>query len=95
MWTKALLLALCLNPILGQSGFEDCESGWTGIDNKCYFLAQEKADFSTAVAKCQHINGKLVEPKCAKHQKIVYDLAKANGIEEFYIGIYDTEAEGT
>ena len=92
---KALLLVLCLSPNLGQSVFEDCESGWTGIDHKCYFISHEKTKFSAAVAKCQHLNGKLVEPKCNKHQKAVYYLAKANGVDEFYIGIYDSEVEGT
>ena len=95
MLMTALLLALCLTPIFGQSKFEECETGWTGIDDKCYFLSQEKADFSASVAKCQHLNGKLFEPKTVEQQKSVYDLTKAKGINEFYIGIYDSDIEGT
>ena len=91
---KAVLLALCLTPIFGQSEFQDCQSGWNGIEDKCYFLSEEKVEFSAAVAKCQHLDGKLVEPMNAVQQKSVYDLAKENGINEFYIGIYDSSVEG-
>ena len=65
----------------------DC--GWEKLDCTSYYVNTEKKNNKDAKADCIRMGGKLVEPRNAKHNAFVTQLAEKKGLYRFWIGIHD------
>ena len=70
---------------------DSCSNGWTLIGKTCYFVSDDKVDFSTAKDSCTDKDAKLVEPKSLEENEKISALVKqkhGNDVR-YFIGLTD------
>ena len=74
--------------------FMNTDCGWEKLDCTSYQVNTGKKNNKDAEADCIKKGGKLFEPRNAKHNNFVADLAKKKGLSGFWIGVHDRKENG-
>ena len=68
-----------------EGGNQTCLTGWSLIEDQCYWISKKKLSFEEAKSNCEAKGAKLFEPMSEKENKQVHDKMKAKSDYYMYI----------
>ncbi|XP_054027247.1 macrophage mannose receptor 1 [Dryobates pubescens] len=78
-----------------ETSEEGCKKGWSRYSTYCYFIGHDSARFAEAQATCQGEEGHLATVESRYEQAYLTSLVGLRPDKYFWLGLSDTEEQGT